>query len=539
MHTEVQVALKFVISFLYNKLPRRRVNLFGEELDNALKDKFQGHWYPDQPFKGSAYRCLKITDPSDPVLNRAARESGNPLPDIIENMPADLAVWIDPGEVSYRMGEKGSVKILYSEKDSSLNMEDINPEVRGFLSLESVTASLNSLSLSQNTYSSGMVAGGVTGGSSTGSMSGAVSPSLMNSPAAVGVPTTPGAGMLNYPHHPLPHHQQNPYQARQPPVVYTAASFAQTKFGSTKLKTNSKKPNRMSPTEFSNYIKQRALQKSVQQQQQQNGQFGAPSPTGHHSPVSPGGNGYSDRYGNNQMANGYFSYGNSNSNYNNQSGSQNNYQKFFNNMQQQQVNCNNSNDFLWSGNTSNSRSSSVGSHLSPGGSNITSGLAGTGSMGNQNNLSQSPVTVQQNNCLNLSDYSGLFTDWDNELETNAFLQDILASATGGSGNSSNNGGQKSGKLGGGSGVSCGSSAGGIIGSGSGQGSHGGLVGISGGLDDWFNGGSGVGGSQTANQIGFNSNQEIRYSKFLSLTFLLTFFINFIFSTTLVFIRIRL
>lgn len=51
MHMEVQVALNFVISYLYNKLPRRRVNLFGEELEKALKDKFQGHWYPEKPFK--------------------------------------------------------------------------------------------------------------------------------------------------------------------------------------------------------------------------------------------------------------------------------------------------------------------------------------------------------------------------------------------------------------------------------------------------------------------------------------------------------
>ena len=89
----------FVNSFNSSGCCSRRVNLFGEELENALRDKFQGHWYPDLPFKGSAYRCLKITDPSDPVLNRAARESGNPVSDIIENMPADLAVWIDPGEV--------------------------------------------------------------------------------------------------------------------------------------------------------------------------------------------------------------------------------------------------------------------------------------------------------------------------------------------------------------------------------------------------------------------------------------------------------
>lgn len=111
MHIEVQVALNFVISYLYNKLPRRRVNIFGEELEKALKDKFSGHWYPEKPFKGSAFRCLKTGDPVDPVLERAARESGVPIQDILENLPHELAVWVDPGEVSYRIGEKGAVKV--------------------------------------------------------------------------------------------------------------------------------------------------------------------------------------------------------------------------------------------------------------------------------------------------------------------------------------------------------------------------------------------------------------------------------------------
>lgn len=41
MQMELQVALNFLISFLYNKLPRRRVNHFGEELEKALRLKFQ------------------------------------------------------------------------------------------------------------------------------------------------------------------------------------------------------------------------------------------------------------------------------------------------------------------------------------------------------------------------------------------------------------------------------------------------------------------------------------------------------------------
>lgn len=60
MHIEVQVALNFVISYLYNKLPRRRVNIFGEELEKALTDKFQGHWYPEKPFKVRSFCSIIV-----------------------------------------------------------------------------------------------------------------------------------------------------------------------------------------------------------------------------------------------------------------------------------------------------------------------------------------------------------------------------------------------------------------------------------------------------------------------------------------------
>jgi protein Tob/BTG len=49
MQLEIKVALHFIISYLYNKLPRRRADLFGEELERLLKKKYEGHWYPDKP----------------------------------------------------------------------------------------------------------------------------------------------------------------------------------------------------------------------------------------------------------------------------------------------------------------------------------------------------------------------------------------------------------------------------------------------------------------------------------------------------------
>lgn len=309
MHIEIQVALNFVISYLYNKLPRRRVNLFGEELERALKLKFDGHWYPEKPFKGSAYRCLRAGTPLDPVIETAARESGVELSDIRENLPDELSIWIDPGEVSYRIGEKGSVKILYVEDCSSMGSgspgsspassddgggslldkeisHGFNPEAQCFKPIESVTSALAGLSVNTATNNASTASPNVNNvANNLNNNSGGCSPTFnANSPASpnslkfasnniainnnnnnnsnssnlnninnnVSTPSTGGSvsfiGNKNV-----------------TPLTFTTASFAQTKFGSTKLKNSSKRSNRMSPTEFSNYIKQRAL---LQQQQQ-------------------------------------------------------------------------------------------------------------------------------------------------------------------------------------------------------------------------------------------------------------------------------
>ena len=154
MHLEIQLALNYLLSNLYNKLPRRRVNLFGEELSSQLKSKYSNHWYISNPNKGesntrllhslishilccmhilvvdnnrliihsyfpsgSAYRCLKT--PTDPLISSAASAVNVNLADIVEHLPADLWIWIDPGEVSYRVGGGGVVRVLWKGKPTN------------------------------------------------------------------------------------------------------------------------------------------------------------------------------------------------------------------------------------------------------------------------------------------------------------------------------------------------------------------------------------------------------------------------------------
>lgn len=105
MELEIEVAVNFLIGYLVNKLPRRRVQLFNEEVVKKLTKKFEGHWYPEKPCKGSGYRCLLITDSLDPVLSSAAEASGLSAKDVKANLPEKLCLWIDPHEVSFRIGE--------------------------------------------------------------------------------------------------------------------------------------------------------------------------------------------------------------------------------------------------------------------------------------------------------------------------------------------------------------------------------------------------------------------------------------------------
>ncbi|XP_048411026.1 protein Tob1a [Stegostoma tigrinum] len=227
MQLEIQVALNFIISYLYNKLPRRRVNIFGEELEQLLKKKYEGHWYPDKPYRGSGYRCIHVGEAIDPVIEQAAKESGLDMKDVRDNLPEDLSVWIDPFEVSYQIGEKGPVKVLYVD-DNNDTGTDLDKEIK------------NSFNPEAQVF---MPICDPTGGSSVSS-----SPSPPFGHSAAVSPTF------------MPRSAQ--------PLTFTTATFAATKFGSTKMKSSGRsKVTRASPTNLglnmNNLLKQKTMSTSM------------------------------------------------------------------------------------------------------------------------------------------------------------------------------------------------------------------------------------------------------------------------------------
>ena len=85
--------------------------MLGEQMHKYLRVKFQDHWYPERPTQGSGYRSIRIgKDKIDKVLINATNDVSLNLQEILDSLPNDLTIWIDPGEVSCRIGEKGPSK---------------------------------------------------------------------------------------------------------------------------------------------------------------------------------------------------------------------------------------------------------------------------------------------------------------------------------------------------------------------------------------------------------------------------------------------
>ena len=141
MKLELQSASNFLVHLI--RLGRRNINenqleKFRQALVEALRRRYRDHWFPEKPFKGSGYRCIRINGKMDPVISQAGESCGLSAVLIHSIFPSELTMWIDPLEVSYRIGENGSICVLYEFK------EDCHEPWRPS------TASLNSSSSSNN-----------------------------------------------------------------------------------------------------------------------------------------------------------------------------------------------------------------------------------------------------------------------------------------------------------------------------------------------------------------------------------------------------
>ncbi|KFM70485.1 Protein BTG2, partial [Stegodyphus mimosarum] len=120
MRVEIKSAANFLTNLLRvksgNKVQNmniQQLELFCSKLEDMLCNHYQQHWFPENPFKGSGYRCIRINHKMDPIISKAGSECGFDEESLRQLFPDELTLWIDPREVSYRIGENGSICVLF------------------------------------------------------------------------------------------------------------------------------------------------------------------------------------------------------------------------------------------------------------------------------------------------------------------------------------------------------------------------------------------------------------------------------------------
>ena len=126
MKDEIQSAVDFLTNLLKTNshLDTNHLDKFNRTLCKMLHSHYQNHWFPEKPFKGSGYRCIRINHKMDPLVAKAGCLSGLNANELFTLFPNELTIWVDPREVSYRIGENGSVGVLTPEIPTSSDVEE-------------------------------------------------------------------------------------------------------------------------------------------------------------------------------------------------------------------------------------------------------------------------------------------------------------------------------------------------------------------------------------------------------------------------------
>ena len=152
MRLEVHSAADFLMNLLRLKhsssLPEYQLQHFKGSLQSLLALRFRSHWYPDVPTKGSGYRCIRINGKMDPLVEQAGHAVGLPALTLRKMLPTELTLWIDPEEVSYRIGENGSICVLYDSQSRASPSSDLDSTGSGAMSEEFIMDRVGKLDMS-------------------------------------------------------------------------------------------------------------------------------------------------------------------------------------------------------------------------------------------------------------------------------------------------------------------------------------------------------------------------------------------------------
>ncbi|KAI9502518.1 hypothetical protein BX070DRAFT_175484, partial [Coemansia spiralis] len=117
MQTEIENAASFWIKYIPEaSLSGEKREELRKALVGVLLEKFKGHWHLERTMAGSGYRSMSNWRGLDSSLAEAAQRASIGATVLERHLPRDIVLWCDPYNVTYRVGDHGTVYTIYEDK---------------------------------------------------------------------------------------------------------------------------------------------------------------------------------------------------------------------------------------------------------------------------------------------------------------------------------------------------------------------------------------------------------------------------------------
>ena len=126
--------LVYLVTLGHPHINRDQLEWFQLALVQIMRRRYHDRWHTDNPLKGNGYRAIRLNGvkPMDPVIRQAGEICGFSTDFMYSAFPSDLTIWVDPKEVSFRLGGYLGcpVVILYEEGNQAWQPDSNFPQPR-------------------------------------------------------------------------------------------------------------------------------------------------------------------------------------------------------------------------------------------------------------------------------------------------------------------------------------------------------------------------------------------------------------------------
>ncbi|KAF9197163.1 hypothetical protein BGZ49_002559 [Haplosporangium sp. Z 27] len=131
MGMEIKREMDFNYLHKRTEADRQIIDDFKKETAALMQAKYTNHWDPQRPHYGNGYRAItSFGGKVDPLLCEAAQKSSLPVETLHQLIPNDLVLWVEPFNVSYRVGDHGTINTVYDGSRGKVSMKSENSPIQ-------------------------------------------------------------------------------------------------------------------------------------------------------------------------------------------------------------------------------------------------------------------------------------------------------------------------------------------------------------------------------------------------------------------------